>query len=240
MPPKQRSPSGAASASGVAAVERALSILNAFRIEDSSLSLHEIAERTGFYKSTILRLLASLERKGCIQQLADRRYQLGPVVLHWGTVYQASLRLDAHVVPILRKLVEDAGEGASFFTRHGQSRLCLFRVDSPRSIRDHVRAGDILPLDRGAAGRALIVFDPSKKRNQWPDPPVILTIGEREPDIAALAAPVFGPGPSLRGALAVSGPSSRFSPSMISKCEKLLLAAARDLTTRLGGDPGLF
>ena len=49
-----------AKANGVAAVERALSVLGAFRDGDASLSLHELAARTGLYKSTILRLLVSL------------------------------------------------------------------------------------------------------------------------------------------------------------------------------------
>ena len=47
---------------GVAAVDRALSILQAFRAGGSSLSLTEIARRTGFNKSTRLRLNQSLER----------------------------------------------------------------------------------------------------------------------------------------------------------------------------------
>ncbi len=225
---------------GVAAVERALDILSAFRPEDISLSLSEIAERTGYYKSTILRLIVSLERRDCIHQLEDKRYQLGPALMHWGTLYQAALKLDAHVLPVMRKLVEEAGEGVSFFTRQGQTRLCLFRIDASRSIRDHVRQGDILPLDRGAAGRVLLVFDSAARKTAWPDPPIIVTIGEREPDIAALAAPVFGIDRSLRGALAISGPSSRFSSSMIARNRKLLLEAAKKLTGRLGGDISLF
>jgi len=223
---------------GVAAVERALSILNAFQHNDEALSLHEIANRTQLYKSTILRLLASLIRFRCVQQLPDGRYQLGYAVLHWGSVYQASLRLDNVVVPVLTELANNTGEGASFFRREGNVRLCLYRVDSRRSIRDHMHAGDILPLQTGAAGRVLLAFDSSV--SEYPESAVIVTIGEREPDIAAIAAPVFGPGRALRGAVAISGPASRFGKDAIARFSKDVRSAAIELTRRLGGDENIF
>jgi len=234
-------PDSDAKAGGVAAVERAIAILNAFRAGDSSLSLNEIARRTKMYKSTILRLLATLVQEHCIVRLDDGSYQLGSMLLHWGGLYQSALRLDDHVPPTLRRLVQETEEGASFFTREGNHRVCLFRVDSPRSIRDHIRTGDLVPLDKGAAGRVLITFDPAiTPPSQAPVPPYIITIGEREPDIAAIAAPVFGPQANLRGALAISGPAARFSAERLPTMSALLLEAAADLTRRLGGDATTF
>ncbi|GAA4339497.1 IclR family transcriptional regulator [Pigmentiphaga soli] len=223
---------------GVASVERALAILNVFQHNDDALTLHEIANRTGLYKSTILRLLASLLRFRCVQQLPDGRYQLGHAVLHWGSVYQASLRLEDIVVPVLSDLADQTGEGASFFRREGDVRLCLFRIDSQRSIRDHMHAGDILPLQTGAAGRVLLEFDPSVPK--LPRAAVIVTIGEREPDIAAVAAPVFGAGRALRGAVAISGPASRFKREAIGRFSQSVRAAAIELTRRFGGDEAVF
>ncbi|MBH1964922.1 MAG: IclR family transcriptional regulator [Comamonadaceae bacterium] len=226
---------------GVAAVERAFTILNAFRPGDASLPLNEIARRTGMYKSTILRLITTLVQEHCIVRLDDGSYQLGSMLLHWGGLYQAALRLDDHVPPILRRLVQETGEGASFFTREGKLRVCLFRVDSSRSIRDHVHTGDLLPLDKGAAGRVLASFDRLlTPPANFPAQPLIATVGEREPDIAAIAAPVFGPQGSLRGALAISGPAVRFSLDLVPTMSRSLLTAAAELTRRLGGDSSLL
>ncbi|ARP81204.1 hypothetical protein CAL12_10365 [Bordetella genomosp. 8] len=228
-------------AGGVAAVERAIAILNAFRAGDSSLTLNELARRTKMYKSTILRLLTTLVQEHCIVRLDDGSYQLGSMLLHWGGLYQSALRLDDHVPPILRRLVQETEEGASFFTREGNHRVCLFRVDSPRSIRDHIRTGDLVPLDKGAAGRVLTAFDPTMTPpSRTPEQPYIITVGEREPDIAAIAAPVFGPQKNLRGALALSGPAARFSVELLPSMSTRLLAAAADLTRRLGGDASTF
>jgi len=226
---------------GVAAVERAFAILNAFRAGDASLPLNEIARRTGMYKSTILRLITTLVQEHCIVRLDDGTYQLGSMLLHWGGLYQAALRLDDHVPPILRRLAQETGEGASFFTREGSVRVCLFRVDSSRSIRDHVHTGDLLPLDKGAAGRVLAGFDRTLvDPAHFPAQPLIATVGEREPDIAAIAAPVFGTQGSLRGALAISGPAMRFSLDLVPAMSQALLKAASELTRRLGGDSSML
>lgn len=224
-------------AGGVAAVERALAILKAFRAGDISLTLNELSQRTGMYKSTILRLIATLVQEHCMVRLDDGSYQLGSMLLHWGGLYQTALRLDDHVPPILRRLVQETEEGASFFTREGNLRVCLFRVDSPRSVRDHIRTGDLVTLDRGAAGHVLASFDRTlTPPENFPAHPCIVTIGEREPDIAAIAAPIFGPYGSLRGALALSGPAARFSPDRVPGMSRMLLGAAVELTRRLGGD----
>ena len=79
MPRKASQPSLAdqhAAPGGAAAVDRALSVLSAFRTGDRSLTLAELAERTQLYKSTVLRLLASLEHGRLVQRTADGHYAL--------------------------------------------------------------------------------------------------------------------------------------------------------------------
>jgi len=222
---------------GVAAVERALLILGAFRDGDSALTLHELARRTGLYKSTILRLLASLARAGCVLRLEDGSYQLGPMVLHWGRVYLASLRIEDHVQPVLERLAAETGESATFYTRQGDVRLCVSRVDSTYSIRDHVKVGDILPLDKGSGGHVLRVFDPAARKSRAkPKSFIVTSFRERDAQGAGMSAPVFGPGGALRGAISISGPIARFGEAVLPKLSKAVLGAAAELTTRLGGD----
>lgn len=223
---------------GVAAVDRALAILGAFRDGDVSLTLHDLAQRTDLYKSTILRLAATLERRGCLVRLQDGSFQLGPMLVRWGNLYLASVRIETHVTPVLQRLAADTGESATFYTRQGEARMCLARVDCTRSVRDHVNVGDMLPLERGAGGKVLVMFDPAnRKKPRTPQSMVFVTTRERDSDSAGMAAPVFGPGGSLRGAISLSGPATRFDEAALPRLAKPLLVAAADLTTRLGGDP---
>jgi DNA-binding IclR family transcriptional regulator len=224
----------------VAAVERAISILDAFSANDISLSLHDLATRTGLYKSTILRLVSSLERRGCMHRMPDGRYQLGHRLLHSSRVYQSSLRIENHVLPVLNLLVSETGEGASFYKRQGEMRICLYRVNSQCAIREYVMPGDLLPLQRGAAGRVLIDFATEARQFATAANPVYVSFGESDPEVTAIAAPVFGSMNQLAGALSVSGPRNRMTKDVLSHVSDCVLRAAVTLTVRLGGDPTLL
>src|SRR5260221_10873277 len=91
-----------ADAGGVAAVDRALMLLAAFRAGDRALPLAELAQRTELVKSTALRLLASLIHFGLVQRLEDGRYSLGPQVARLQSIYTATFSLGSVVMPVLR------------------------------------------------------------------------------------------------------------------------------------------
>jgi DNA-binding IclR family transcriptional regulator len=228
--------------SGVAAVERALAILGAFSERDDGLTLAQLAERTGFYKSTILRLLQSLQRHGYARRLPDGRYFLGPALLRLGGFYQRNLRLGDYVVPALKALAAQCGESVSFSIREGDGRVCLHRVDSEHAIRDHVCEGDMLPLERGAGGKVLLAFSGAQGAvfDRIRERMVVSARGERDPELGGVASPVFGDGQALVGALMVSGPLSRLDARRMAQLEPMVLRAAAALTQTLGGDASAF
>lgn len=231
-------PAAAASAASVASVDRAIRILNAFTDASAALTLHDLSLRTGFYKSTILRLVATLIDNGCILRLDNGTYQPGPTLAQWGRLYLASVRSETHITPVLAKLAEATGESATFYARQSdETRICVARVDSNRSVRDHVRVGDIAPLGAGAGGKILLRFDPAARKTRPPEAMVIVSIGGRDAEIAGLGTPVYGAGGVLRGAMTVSGTATRFTEAVIFKFARLLLTNAMELTVLLGGDP---
>ncbi len=228
----------AAKGNGVLAVERALTILDSFQEGDDPLTLAELARRTGFYKSTLLRLAGSLEAFGYLRRLSDGRFLVGPAVMRLGQIYQGSFRLEAFVRPVLQALVDQTGESASLHVRQNDSRVCLYRVDSRHAIRDHAQEGDHLPLNRGAAGHVLLAFSDTKsgKHETLRSKLVTWSFGERDSETAAVAAPVFTSGQQFVGAISLSGPLFRFDPIKVEEMSRILLASTRDLTTALGGD----
>lgn len=228
---------------GVAAVERALTILDAFRDSGGQLSLSQLASRTKLYKSTILRLIISLECFGYIRKLENGDYQLGPKPSELALTYQSSFRLENFVLPVLRGAVEITRESASFYLRDRDTRICLYRVDSPQSVRDNVRVGDVLPLNKGAAGKVLVRFENGASATtplSASEGFVIATFGERQADTAAVAAPVFSGDGRLVGALSISGPRVRFSKEAVRLMSAVVLSAATSLSTTLGAPPDLF
>lgn len=225
-----------AQAGGVAAVDRALMVLTAFREGDRSLSLQELTERTGLVKSTTLRLLASLTHFGLMQRLDDGRYGLGSTIARLHPLYTASFSLEGLVMPVLRDLVEKTKESAVYHVRQGGARLCLYRVDSPQPIRDHVQVGELVPLERGAGGRVILAFSGAKGAlyDQIRKEGAVALVGDRSPDLAGIAAPVFKPHGELAGAVTLTMPATRFRKSFVAPVK----AAARRITLGLGGPLG--
>ncbi|GAA0597658.1 IclR family transcriptional regulator [Caenispirillum bisanense] len=196
----------------VEAVERALTVLACFDGEQEDLSLADLAERTGFYKSTILRLIASLERFGYIGRRPDGRYVLGAAVWRLGSAYRRRFALDAVIRPELRTLRDTTGETASFYVRDGDQRVCLYRENSLRPARHHLREGEVFPLTGGASAWVIRAWTGGSDDRSAAvrEAGHASSVGERDPDVAAVAVPVLGRDGTFIGALSVSGLASRF------------------------------
>lgn len=230
-----RSPQPEPSSDGVAAVERALAIVDAVAQHTDAITLADLSRATGFYKSTLLRLIASLEKAALVVRRNDGRYALGPYAHRLGRAYEATYRPTETVQPLLQQLVDQGTESASFHAYHdARTRMCLLRVDSHHSTLDRIRVGDLLPLDKGAAGRLLTAY--LIKRQSVADAGLaMISMGERDPNCAAVACPVFGPDGEMCGAISLSGPKERFTPAAVKKMSRLAGEAAAAATQALGG-----
>lgn len=225
----------AANMEGVAAVERALAIVEAIERAEQPLTLTGVADTTGLYKSAVLRMMVTLERRGLVLRRADQRYVLGPLAFRLGRAYARSNPLEEQLAPLMHALVQRGTESPSFHVQQdGETRLCLLRVDSNHSTLDRVRAGDLLPLKRGAAGKVLLRFATGAAEAQGTEL-AEYSFGERDPLCGAVAGPVFGPGGELVGALSLSGPLDRFTEAAVKKMVKPLLEACETATRSLGG-----
>jgi DNA-binding IclR family transcriptional regulator len=222
---------------GVAAVDRALSILDA--LTDDKVTLAELARRTGLYKSTVLRLAKSLENFGFVLRSEDGSFRLGSKNLLLGSLYQRHFRTHEIVPPVLRAIVEELHEGASFYVRDGDRRIVLHRVDAERAVRDAVREGDRFLVTLGAAGHVLRAFngESGERLDRVREAMYAASYGERDPETAAVAAPVFGTNNVLIGALNVSGPRYRIEKLGEESIVPVLFNYAKQLTQTFGGNP---
>ncbi|RDV00964.1 IclR family transcriptional regulator [Trinickia dinghuensis] len=223
---------------GVAALDRAFAILFAFRPDDKGLSLAELATRTGLYKSTILRLIASLTHHRMLLRSDDGRYFVGPGALQLGALFQRGLQLGDVILPLMRGLRDESGESISFYVRQQNLRVCLHRVDSTHAVRDHVREGDVLPMDKGSGGRVLTAFGGAHgqlyetiRREGY-----YLSIGERDAETAGISTPVFSAGQPLAGVLTLAGPRSRVDEVLLRRMRRPMVETSIRASELLGGD----
>jgi DNA-binding IclR family transcriptional regulator len=222
---------------GVIAVTRALRLLEAFGMDDAQLSLAELSRRTGIHKTTVLRIARTLAQDHYLVQKEDGRWRLGRAAGWLGACYQATFDVHDVVEPVLRELTIQTGESASFYVREGNQRTCLARVDGPQTIRHHVRVGIGLPLNLGAPGRVILAFsgeagepyESIRKRGYH------LSLGEREPEVSSVSAPVFGIQWRLLGSICISGPSSRLSETRLLELTQTIIQAGNQLSYAIAG-----
>lgn len=231
-------PDGKQKKEGVAAVNRALQVLGAFESSEGGLTLSDLANETQLYQSTVLRLLDSLMLAGFVKRLPDNRYVVGPRVLVLSEMYRRSFRMADYVLPRLRQLVETSGEGAGLYVREGDHRVCLHHVQPPRSVRLHVVEGKQFGLDIGAAGHVMRAIGDGAKGGRYDTIRRLgyaVSKGERDPESAAVACPVFAHGASLLGAISVVIPLYRFDEAVLEKLVPEIKGAAFALSEDLGG-----
>lgn len=222
---------------GVIAVTRALHIMEAFRIGEWQLPLAELSRRTGLHNTTVLRLARTLALSDFMVQNEDGQWRLGPAAGWLGARYQAGFDINNVVEPILRTLSQETRESASFYVREGNERVCISRVEGQQSVRHHVRIGMRLPLNLGAPGRVILAFsgEPGAVYEEIRRRGYHVSMGEREPQVSSVAAPVFGLNWKLLGSMCISGPTSRLDQEKLDAFAQTVMDTANRLSYALAG-----
>ncbi|MBU9192928.1 MAG: IclR family transcriptional regulator [Paraburkholderia tropica] len=225
-------------AGGVTAVRRAMKVLEAFGMDDVSLSLAELSRRTGYHRSTVLRLARTLAMDDYLVQKDDGSWRLGRASGWLGACYQATFNVHDIIEPVLRELSIKMGESATFYVREGEQRTCVVRVEGPRAVRHHVRMGGSLPLSAGGPGLVILAFNGERgepfesiRRDGYR-----IALGERDAEVASVSAPVFGVNWKFLGALCVSGPISRLTSSVLREFVPAVIEAGKRLSYDIAGN----
>jgi DNA-binding IclR family transcriptional regulator len=222
-------------AEGVTSVLRALSILDAFTLEQSRFTLADLSLRVGLPKPTTLRLARTLALNKYLKQETNGTWRLGSASGWLGARYQATFDINHAVEPALRDLVKQTGESASLFVREESVRVCVARVESPNDIRHHLPIGSAMALELGSPGRVILAYDGAAGEEfaQIRARGHLISIGERERDSASVSAPVFGPGGKFLGAISVSGPITRLTRGRLDQIAPTLTRATSRLSANL-------
>ncbi|WP_028612443.1 IclR family transcriptional regulator [Paenibacillus harenae] len=235
--------------STVRAVDRALDILLCFTAK-TDWAMTEIAEHVGLHKSTVHRMLATLEEKGFIER--DRstdRYHLGLKV--WELSANLSRTDDQATIwlPEMGRLRDQLGETVSIYVRDGIERIRIQAVQSNQPVRRVAPVGARLPLYAGASSKVLIAYaEPAVQQSIFENPAWLNTIDldmykqqlaeicengyatsfeEREPGAAALSAPIFDRTGKIAAALSVSGPASRLTIQTMTDYAPVMMESAK-------------
>jgi DNA-binding IclR family transcriptional regulator len=143
--------------SGVQSVERAFAVLRC--LSGGPAGVTDVADRVSLPKSTVSRLLATLEDLGMVEQTEPGgSYRVGPALSEIAAAVTPGRSLIAAVRPHLHDLARATGEAAGLSVADGFDVLYLDQVDSPNQVQSRDWTGERIPAHTVSSGQVLLAF----------------------------------------------------------------------------------
>lgn len=244
----------------VRAVDRALDVLLCFTKQTPQLSMSQIAAQVGIHKSTVHRLLATLEERDFVERdPASGLYRPGINLLHLAflSLENNDLRQICH--PYLHQLRDQFQETVNLSVLDQAVMVYLDVVESPQRVKLAAAIGQRLPAYCTASGKAFLAFSPPEVVEavlaQGMSPHTCYTIVDREvytqnldqirergfgfsieefeEGITAVAAPILDRDQRPFAAIAVAGPSFRLTEQKLLEIGPVLMETAAEISQEI-------
>ncbi len=236
-------------------VERGLMVLE--ELASGERRLGDLATALGTHKSTVLRILQTMESRGFVRRVESGAYRLGVRVLELGAVALEELDLTGAAREGMEKIAGATGETVHLAILDRGRVVYLDKVESIHPVRMYSRVGATAASHCTGVGKVLLAY-----REDWPPLALerftehtIVTLDslraeaerirdrgwgvderEHEDSIRCIAAPVFDVRGEAVAAVSVSVPASRMTREQLDGHVPDLLEATRMITRSLGGD----
>jgi DNA-binding IclR family transcriptional regulator len=245
----------------VQSIRRAFSVLDA--LGDGPVGVTDLARACGLPKSTVARLLDTLQAEGAVRQLpGDSRYQLGPRIVALASGMRDTRGLVATAHPTLVELAERTGEASGLSVPDGGNVHYIDQVDSPNPVQVRDWTGTRIPMHAVSSGQVFLAYMPAPSlarllatpREAFTDRTIteagallerlrtVRTEGyawvreEYAEGITSIAAPVAAADGEIAAAVHVHGPTYRFPVAgSEARLAAAVVAAASEIRNRLRG-----
>lgn len=248
----------------VQVLDRTFDILERLAAAGRDLGVSELHAELGLPLGTIHRLLDNLVRRGyAAQDVTTRRYGPGPKLLEIGALALVSARFDLHRIahPQLEALTAATGETSNLVVPQGNDGVYIDQVTSPHLVRMFTEIGRRAPLYCTGAGKAIlsglspdfvdeylarVVLEPWTAHTRTSvaalradlatarDRGYALDNEERELGVRCVASPIFDVTGRCLGAISISGPTTRVTPTSIERIGPEVRCAAEVCSEQLG------
>jgi IclR family transcriptional regulator, acetate operon repressor len=246
--------------SSVQSVDRAISVLQVLA-RRGDLGVTQISNELDVHKSTVSRLLGTLEARGLVEQTTHRgRYRLG-----YGVVQLAEAVSKKHDMNVVSRtvciaLAEDVGETVNVAVHEGRAIVTIDQVMGSSQVTSVNWVGQHNAMHTTSAGKVFLanlpraelrtyldeklapvteftIVDPAAMESELAavrEAGYARTIDEQEIGLAAVAAPIRAMDGRVIAALVVSGPTFRITDEKVPKIAERLLSAAAEISERNG------
>jgi len=245
----------------VRAVERALDILLCFTHEEPTRSLTQIAEAIHMSKTTVHRLLATLENKRFItRDKVTGLYRLGFRFVEMSSIVLQDVDLHRWSRPYLESLATEYGETVDLAILDGSDVIYLEVIESPQRVKLAAAIGQRLPAFFTASGKALLAYMPEDQvreiirknvaenptRPKMPMEEMLeelraaaergyaISEQEYEEAINAVAVPIFDANQAPIASIAIVGPSFRVTKDRLPELGNSLRKMTETISNEVG------
>lgn len=214
----------------IQAVENALDVLEALSEIDDDVRISQLSEKLAMNKTSVFRLLATFENRGYVErEERSGKYRLGLSAYEIGQKFLSRMGLLRHARPVIERLARGCNEAVYVAVRRRKEVLFLDMMDTTQKVKIVSLVGKRFPLESTAAGQVILSFNNLKDKSKQAASQKSETLAsvshqgyamDRDAlgeGIASVAAPLFGSGGKLHGALCVVGPAFRMSEEVIQK-----------------------
>ena len=255
-----RPPAASGSRRTLHSVANAARLLKQFTPQHSSLGVTELAGRLGLGKSTVHRLLATLEDERLIEQdPATGRYRLGLAVFELGAAASSPTDLHQAVLLPMSMLRVRTGETVQMAVLDGREVVYIERLESPNTLRLFLAVGARNDAHSTGTGKCLLAFLPEPDLQRLLDgwqlankteatitdhrelrrelrrvrsQGYAINAHESEPGVVSVAAPIRDRSGTVVASISVAGPAQRMDPRR-DEVIRLVVEAAAVASKRL-------
>ncbi|GGG05741.1 IclR family transcriptional regulator [Paenibacillus abyssi] len=241
-------------------VVKSLDLLNLF-LTNEKLSLNEMVQLSGMPKTSIHRMIGSLEDMGFLHKDEESKYSLGLLFLQFGQLVAERLDIRQAALPIMKTLRDDFEEAVNLVVKERNECIYIEKLESTHPVRLYTKIGRRAPLYAGACSRIILSFLPDQEREQYLNEIELVPIGlgtitdkqklrhvleesrlrgysvshsELEDHTASLAAPIFDYTGQVVGGLSIAGPDVRFQEDRLPELIESVKSAANEISRKLG------
>ncbi|ATG51218.1 ArsR family transcriptional regulator [Brachybacterium vulturis] len=236
-------------------VATAMAILRCFTAQHPVLGVVDIAEQVGLHKSSVSRMLPTLEAEGLVERDPySQKYRLSLGLLHIAGSLLSDLDIRRAAAPVLAEVTEATGETSSLLLWDGEAAVTVEQVPSKRAVKHAVELGTryqtlasssvrILVRELAAGDRAALLerLNTSEEAlaelSREDDERTTVNDGLTVPDEVGVAAAVRDHRGLLVGAMMIAAPRYRVDATRRAELRTACADAAAATTSRLGGVP---
>ena len=224
----------------VQSIERGIEILRL--LEAGPLGVTELANATALPKTTVHRLLKTFEAHHWVEFNRAKKYQLSWGVLPMAKSFLTSLDVRAIAQPYMVAIRDQLQQSVNLFLAQGDYRICIERVAADKPLRNDIKIGTVYPIFKGAAGKIFGAYMADFKDTdmsagesaQIRHDGYVVTRGNRVPDAASMAVPIFSFGNKLEAVMTISGPIGDYTEERVKEYLSVVMALGQTISKQMG------